>query len=98
MHVGRIKNKILHNYNINNSVLICVDHYKYLGVEISDNLKWDKHLHLITKKASCVLRFIQRVLRECPGNVKEVGYVSLVRPLLEYCCSVWDPYEVGLIS
>ena len=26
MHVGRIKNKIIHNYTINNSVLTCVDH------------------------------------------------------------------------
>jgi hypothetical protein len=29
-----------------------------------------------------------------PKSVKDRAYQSLVRPILEYCCSVWDPYTI----
>ena len=32
----------------------------------------------------------------CPQEVKEAAYKGLVRPVLEYSGSVWDPSGVGL--
>lgn len=37
------------------------------------------------------------VLKGCPESVKEIGYFSQVRPLLEYCSPVWSPHQVGLV-
>ena len=34
----------------------------------------------------------------CHHKFKETAYISLVRSLLEYSCSVWDPYHEGDIS
>ena len=35
-------------------------------------------------------------LSPCPQYVKEGTYKGLVRPVLEYGSSVWDPYTLGL--
>ena len=34
----------------------------------------------------------------CSKEVKETAYLTLVRPCLEYASSVWDPYQLYLIS
>ena len=34
----------------------------------------------------------------CPGNVKENCFNTLVRPILEYACSAWDPYKDNQIQ
>ena len=31
-----------------------------------------------------------------PQDVKELAYTGLVRPVLEYCSSVWDPQSILL--
>ena len=37
--------------------------------------------------------FIRSNLYSCPPeNIKSQAYVTLVRPCLEYACSVWDPH------
>ena len=35
--------------------------------------------------------FLRRTLFSCPQNVKEAAYKGMVRPILEYGSSVWDP-------
>ena len=44
------------------------------------------------KKANQVLAFLRRNINTCPMHVKNYCYNSLVRPILEYGCVVWDPY------
>ena len=34
----------------------------------------------------------------CPQDVREAAYKGLVRPILEYGSSVWDPHYEGLID
>ena len=65
---------------------------KYLGVTIQSDLKWDSHINNITSKANKTLGFLQRNMNISSTKVKEQAYKSLVRPPLEYDCSVWDPY------
>ena len=43
-------------------------------------------------KASKTLDFLRRNLNIGSTSVKEQAYKSLVRPSLEYACSVWDPH------
>ena len=33
-----------------------------------------------------------RNLKTCPASLKETSYKALVRSILEYSCTVWDPY------
>ena len=40
-----------------------------------------------------MLGFLRRNLHACPEKVKSDCYKTLVRPLLEYGCAVWDPHQ-----
>ena len=69
--------------------LQAVDHYPYLGVSLSENLNLEAtYPKNITNKANLTLGFIKRILHHCPQKVKDQAYKSLVRPRLEYGCTV----------
>jgi ribonucleases P/MRP protein subunit RPP40 len=84
-------------YHISGRTLDFVSQYKYLGVTFSSNFSFKSHIRDVVGSADRTLRLCTRVLRGSQSNVKEVAYFSLVRPLLEYCCAVWNPHEKGLI-
>ena len=67
--------------------------YKYLGVLITDALKWDKHVESITAKASQSLGFFKRNLKGCSIKVKKKVYETCVRPQVEYASVVWGPMK-----
>ena len=78
--------------------------HSYLGVNISQDLKWDTHISKITTSANRVNGFINRNLISCTKQTKATAYKTLVRPILEYSSSVWDPYtkehihEIGKVQ
>ena len=65
---------------------------KYLGVDITSKLTWDTHINRVTKKASSMLGFVRRNLKVANRNTKSNAYFTLIRPNLEYCCTIWSPY------
>ena len=62
------------------------------GVTIHQNLKWASHINKISNKANSVLGLIQRNLKHANRDLKELAYTSLVRSILEYSSTVWDPF------
>jgi len=86
------------SYQLHGHNLDVVDSGKYLGVTISNDLYWTKHINQTSSKASRTLGFIRRNLGRCTPEVKENAYLSLVRPSLEYASTVWDPYQNTLIK
>ena len=78
------------------TVLENVESIKYLRVTITNDLRWNTHISNICTKANRTLGFLRRNLYACPQDVKEAAYKGLVRPVLEYSGSVWDPSGVGL--
>ena len=73
-----------------------VESIKYLGITITSDLRWDTHVSNVCTKANRTLGFLRRNLYSCPQEVKEAAYKGLVRPVLDYGSSVWDPPEVVL--
>ena len=74
------------------SLLTAVSEYPYLGVTLTSNLSWQKHINSISAKANRVLGLVKRNLRGSSRKLREQAYTSLVRPKLENCCTVWNPY------
>ena len=93
MNIGNLKIKAKHEYKMNNQILETVKHRPYLGVELTDNMKYNNHINTITSKASRVLGFVKRNLKHCPRTVKERAYQTLVRPKLEYSSPIWNPQQ-----
>ena len=65
---------------------------KYLGVTLSNDLEWSKHIATMTNKANSKLLFLRRNLKCCPEKFKQTAYFSLIRSFMEYGATVWDPY------
>ncbi|XP_076442761.1 uncharacterized protein LOC143281434 [Babylonia areolata] len=61
-------------------------------------MQWESHIDSITKKASKTLGFVRRNLKIGNKKAKETAYKDLVRPLLEYAATVWDPYTANEIE
>ena len=83
-------------YNLEGTVLDNVENIKYLGITITNDLKWNTHVSNICTKANRILGFPRRNLSACPQDVKDSAYKGLVRPVLEYGSSVWDPSSILL--
>ena len=63
---------------------------------ITSDLKWNSHIRNVCSKANRTVGFLRRNLFSCPQDVKEAAYKSMVRPILEYGSTVWDPHCNGL--
>ena len=78
---------------MNGEILETVKQHTYLGVELSDNLKYNTHIDNITGKASQTLGFVKRNLKSWPTSVKDGAYQTIVLPKLEYSSSIWNPQQ-----
>ena len=97
MQITRKRIKTIHaSYTLEGTVLENVENIKYLGVTITNDLRCNTHDSNVCTKANWTLGFLRRNLYACPQEVKEAAYKGLVRPVLEYSGSVWDPSGVGL--
>ena len=92
MHIG--KQSRHHFYQLNNEILTTATEVKYLGITLTDDLKWSTHVKQTSTKAHQRLGFVKRNLKGSPYKHREMAYTSLVRsPIspMEYCGAIWDP-------
>ena len=89
---SRKKESLSTSYVLHDQVLETTDASKYLGVTISNDLSWSKHVDAVAAKASRTVGFLRRNLSSCPTNIKAAAYTATARPVLEYASSAWDPY------
>ena len=68
----RIK-KINASYNLEGTVLDNVENIKYLGMKITNDLKWNTHVSSICTKANRTLGFLRLNLSAYPQGVKRVS-------------------------
>ena len=92
MTVSRKRTLYNFDYILHNKKLERVSEIKYLGIKITSNLKWDQQIDAACGRAKGILRFLSRNLKISSLKTKEMAYFSLVRPHVEYCCTVWDPF------
>jgi hypothetical protein len=86
------------SYSLSGNILSFTSSHSYLGVCITDNLSWNKHIQDTCAKANRTLGFVKRNLYSCNQTTKLLAYSSLVRPLVEYASPVWDPYTMKNIQ
>ena len=57
-----------------------------------NKLSWQKHIHSTARKADATRAFLQRNMRGCPRDTRAQCYSTLVRPIMEYASTIWDPH------
>ena len=93
MRVSRSHKPLQHFYSLGNEILQEVSDAKYLGIQIDNKLDWNKHISTVAARGQSKLAFLNRNLKGCPKKLRDTAYISLIRPALEYSCSVWHPHK-----
>ena len=92
MQLTRKRVKKIHaSYTLEKTGLENVESIKFLGVTSTCDLRWNTRVSNVCTKANRIHGFLRRNLYSCPNEVKEAAYKGLVRPVLDYGVSVWDP-------
>ena len=71
---------------------------KYLGIILRSDLSLADQVNYAVKKVWKVLHLTMQIPKKGNSNTKSLAYLSLVRPILEYGATCWDPYREGQIS
>ncbi len=69
---------------------------KLLGVEIDENLNWDKHIEYIASKVSSDIGALKKLKEIADRDTLVLVYNALIQPHFDYCCEVWDELGKGL--
>ena len=92
------RNPLQTTYQIYDHDLTVTKAGKYHRITISNNLSWNAHVNATVKKANDSLAYLRRNLARCPTDLKAQSYQTMVRPILEYASTSWDPYTVTNIQ
>ena len=93
LRITRKKNKITFPYTLHGHILEEVSSAKYLGITITKDMTWNEHIEKTASKANKKLGFLRRNIKTRDQSLKEKAYKTIVRPTMEYCSTVWDPYN-----
>ena len=87
---------ICHKYRAHDgSYIVTKEHVKDLGILLSSDCTFKRHITNIAKKARSQAGWILRTFRTRDTFSMLTLYKSLVVPLLEYCCQLWSPWKGG---
>ena len=92
MRITRSRAAATCSYNINSIPLMKVSSHKHLGVTLSCDLSWKCHVLSVAAKPNRVLGLLKRTFGRCSEAIK-MGYISMVRPMIEYACPAWNPHQ-----
>ena len=81
---------------INHVIIPTSETVKYLGVNISSDLKWNTHITNTCNSAKRKLGLLYRHFYQADQRTLSLLYKALVLPKLDYCSSVWDPHTITL--
>ena len=80
----------------NGIILQQLDCFKYLGIVIDNQLKWERHITEVTKRTSfnnARLRMLRNIL---PRDVLIKIFNATSIPIIDYASSVWGGFSTTL--
>ena len=75
---------------MNNITIQEVNSHKHLGITLSNDCTWHKHIENITKKPWTRINALRSLKFILDRQSLETIYKSFIRPTLEYADVVWD--------
>ena len=98
LNISNKRSPVVFNYFIGSSPISWSKKVKYLGIIFNSTLKWHDQCHYVVSKATQCLNRLRRAMYGCTSAAKAHAYKAIVRPCLEYACTVWSPYAAGDIK
>ena len=71
-------------------ILKIVETHKHLGVHLSSNNKWSKHINSIIELTSKQISYLRKIKYQFSKQTLNTLYCTYIPPLLEYASEVWD--------
>jgi hypothetical protein len=91
MVLGPLLNENPANLALRTDTIQTVKSFKLLGVNISSDLRWNEHIDTTCSKASKRLHYLSLLKRSSLSEKELIHYYkTVVRPVLEYACPVWQ--------
>ena len=84
------KTNLSANIIIDSTPLIIQYDTKFLGVILSANLKWNKHIDIVRSKIFKNIGIISKVRHLLPQELTRTLYMTLVNPYICYCNIIWS--------
>lgn len=89
----RKRQSMLYNYRLCSVILERVDSVVDLGITFHRSLCFNLHLEGMLSKANRMIGFIKRQCRDFTSALPLLHlYYTLVRPHLEFCSVIWEPF------
>ncbi len=86
----KIKTQNIPSIVIDGNLVETVEYAKSLGVTLSNDLTWNRHVECIVKKAAKTVYMLHQLKRAGISQLDlDTVYISVVRQVLEYACPVW---------
>ena len=79
---------------MNGHIIQPVAHMRDLGVEVDNHPTFDNHIDNIISRAYQRLAILFKGFVSRNPQLLKRAYIVYVRPILEYCSSVWSPYKI----
>jgi hypothetical protein len=77
------------NITINDDSINVDNDVKYLGVYVSNDLSWDKHISNVCRKLGHGLQILRRLQGIVPVNDMVTIYKTIIQPHIDYCITIW---------
>ena len=75
---------------MDNQIIEEVSSHKHLGIFLSNDCSWHKHIDYVKEKAWVRINVMRRLKFRLNRKSLETIYFSFIRPLLEYADVIWD--------
>ena len=84
--------------NIVGNSIECVDFFKYLGIEIDDNLSWKTHIHSLESELSRISGFMCKLRHYVSFDCLRSFYFAKVYSKIQYAILAWGGISESMLN
>ncbi len=78
-----------HYFEIGDEKIDQVKEHKHLGVYLTSDLRWSRHVEYITRNAKKRIGLLRCMIKVLPPDICSQLYLTYARPILEYASPLW---------
>ena len=91
IHFGKNSRAFAKYLDPNGNPITTKSEVKDLGITISDDLTWNSHIDKTIAKCRKLIAWILRIFSRRDIKTMRTLWISLIRPIIDYCSPVWSP-------